>query len=542
MNDTIQILILHEGPELRQAIARLMEPLPCRVALAVSVEQGLASAREQRPDLIICPVAGPSGDGFELSRRIRRDLAQADPQVWLVAAGPVTPGILTQALEAGAESCLSWPLSEAEITSRIRAFLRHRAVKLVAAAQARRGEELSAQLTAAQDGLAQAIRVKEEFLASMSHELRTPLTAISGFAESLADGIYGPVTSDQEEALGHIAESSRHLLALINDIFDFVKIESGRIELARETIAIETLCAESLSAIKHAAQSKKQKVTLSYEGGIRFIQGDAHRLKRVLVNLLDNAAKFTPEGGAIGLEVRSDAAQSTVQFIVWDTGIGIAPENAQRLFEPFVQLDSGPSRQYGGAGMGLTLAHRLTEMHEGQLTVTSILGKGSRFTVSLPVNRRQAPSPVAPDAPVVVTPEEPARLTEAPVRKTRILLVDDSELNIQVLERFLTVKGYELIVGRNGAEGLNLARQHQPHLILMDIEMPVMDGLEAIHQLRQDETMARIPIIALTALAMPGDENRCLAAGANDYLSKPVSLKALATTIEEILARPSKTR
>jgi CheY-like chemotaxis protein/anti-sigma regulatory factor (Ser/Thr protein kinase) len=285
-------------------------------------------------------------------------------------------------------------------------------------------------------------------------------------------------------------------------------------------------------------------------------------LKQILVNLLSNAVKFTPEGGAIGLEVVGNAGQGGVQFVVWDHGIGIASEDLEHLFQPFVQLDSSITRKYPGTGLGLALVHRLVDLHGGSISVESELGKGSRFTVSLPwhasepaergeatpgtegiLNGLESPSngqisKFAPSGVVTAASNRKSADASSPAgaalqaERPLILLAEDNESSIRSVSDYLSAKSYRVTVARNGNEAIELARQEHPELILMDIQMPGMDGFEATRRIRAEAGLSTIPIIALTALAMRGDREKCLAAGANDYVSKPFSLKKLVEMIE----------
>jgi signal transduction histidine kinase len=232
--------------------------------------------------------------------------------------------------------------------------------------------------------LARANRLKDEFLASMSHELRTPLNAILGLSEALQEGIYGDLSERQNYTLKHIESSGRHLLALINDILDISKIEAGQVQLEMELVWVESLCQASLQFVRQSAHKKQILVNFSVDPTLTTIQADGRRLKQILINLLSNAVKFTPEKGVIGLEVMGDTDNQMVHFTVWDTGIGIAPEDIDRLFQPFVQLDARLARHYTGTGLGLALVQRMVSMHEGHIQVESEVGKGSHFTVSLP--------------------------------------------------------------------------------------------------------------------------------------------------------------
>jgi PAS domain S-box-containing protein len=250
----------------------------------------------------------------------------------------------------------------------------------------RRVEVRTAELHQANAALTQALKVKNDFLAVMSHELRTPLTAVLGLAETLQLDIAGSLTEKQRQWLQAIQSSGQHLLDLITDALEFVSVDAGRLQLVIGPVAVDELCETSLQQIQTAAQKKELRVTVNHDASVKMVWGDSRRLTKVLITLLDNAVKFTPAGGTIGLEVRRDAARQETQFSVWDTGIGITPADQGRLFEPFVQVDSRPERQYEGTGMGLALVKRLAKVHGGRVTVESegVPGKGSRFTVYLP--------------------------------------------------------------------------------------------------------------------------------------------------------------
>jgi CheY-like chemotaxis protein len=248
---------------------------------------------------------------------------------------------------------------------------------------------------------------------------------------------------------------------------------------------------------------------------------------------LSNAVKFTPEGGKIGLEVECNPELLNVRFTVWDTGIGIAEDDLTKLFRPFTQLDSSLSRQQSGTGLGLTLVQRMVELHGGSVSLESAPGKGSRFSVSLPWESGNYP--VQGGSMV----EESENIIQHTPNTSRplILLVDDNEINLMVYSDYLLSRGYRLELAYNGEGGVRLAQECKPDLIIMDIQMPGMDGLEAIRQIR-NAGLTRVKstvILALTALAMPGDRQRCLDAGADEYISKPVSLKKLASVIQELL-------
>ena len=395
-----------------------------------------------------------------------------------------------------------------------------------AADMEKRVAERTAELRVANAELARAARAKDEFLANMSHELRTPLKNVLVRVEMLLAGMQGSLNEKQTRSMNIIDESGRHLLALINDILDVAKIETDKVALNIESVSVETICQASIQLTKQMAQQKHIQVTTEIVPVT--IEADGRRLKQILVNLLTNAIKFTYEGGRVGLEVLTNAAEGQIHFVVWDTGIGIAQEDLPRLFEPFTQLDSGLARKYEGTGLGLGLVRRLTEMHQGRVTVKSELGQGSVFTISLPwqPDEQTAVSPRLTNTPIQF-PIEPS--SEKPIT---ILVAEDNETLMRDLLEFLPLMGYQVIAARDGREVVSRAQSAKPALILMDIQMPGMDGLEAIRQIRAEADSEAMPIIALTALAMPGDWERCLAAGANAYLSKPYGLQALSDAIK----------
>jgi CheY-like chemotaxis protein len=402
--------------------------------------------------------------------------------------------------------------------------------------------------------------------------------------------------------------------------------------------------------IRQQALNKNLQVSFQIDPVIKTIQTDPRRFKQMLVNLLGNAVKFTPSGGQVGLDVRADYAAGTVRLTVWDTGIGVKPEDAQRLFQPFSQVDSGLTRQYGGTGLGLSLVYRMAELHGGGVSLDSIPGQGSRFTISLPwtgESDRPGTSPLKPlrapdihralviedspplaeklvrylqdlgaqttqtpegeegfrlalelrpdvilldtrladlpswetlaclkkdphvlNIPVIIISEvdelargqdlgaadyiikpvtrqrlheslvkvlgaqEPAAAAALPSRRPLILIAEDNLANQTTYADYLAAKGYRVVAASTGQETIARVREAMPDLILLDVQLPEIDGLEIARRLRNDPQYSAIPIVAITALAMPGDRQRCLAAGMNDYLTKPVSLKHLAQTIE----------
>ena len=398
-------------------------------------------------------------------------------------------------------------------------------------------QQTQLQLQQTNTELARATRLKDEFLANMSHELRTPLNAILGMTEGLTERVFGNVNDRQIKALETIDRSGSHLLELINDILDVAKIESGHIELDCTPTTVNLLCKSSLTFIKQQAYQKRITLATKLPDNLPDLLVDERRIRQVSINLLNNAVKFTPEGGCITFAVER-ARPGFLRIAITDTGIGIAAADINKLFQPFIQIDSALNRQYQGTGLGLALVKRIVELHGGRVGLTSEVGIGSCFTIELPcADTCEAPSIALPPATLFDANSGVDRDPAATL--PLILLAEDNMANISTISDYLEAKGYRLVVANNGQEAIDLAYSAHPDLILMDIQMPGMDGIAAMQEIRRDPQFVELPIVALTALAMTGDREKCLAAGANDYISKPIKLKQLAQTIQQMLAPSS---
>lgn len=378
--------------------------------------------------------------------------------------------------------------------------------------------------------LARVNRLKDEFLANMSHELRTPLNAILGMSEALSEQVYGGLNADQVGALKVIYESGSHLLELINDVLDLSKVEAGRMEIQFTDVEPADACQTAYRFMKEVAGRKGIALTVSVPGDLPPIHADLRRMKQILVNLLSNAVKFTPEGGSVGVEARHCPLTNTVDFIISDTGIGIPEEQIPLMFERFVQVDAGLNRRSEGTGLGLALVWKLTELHGGNITVESRPGDGTRISVKIPVSQGAGSA------------TDGAESAEAPFSEEfqagdcDILLAEDTENSIATFQGYLTARGFRVRVAQDGLQAIESCHVARPKLILMDIQMPLLDGLETIRRLRASAELREIPILALSGLVMPGDRERCLAAGADDYLAKPVNLKQLVERMRALLS------
>ena len=405
------------------------------------------------------------------------------------------------------------------------------------------------QMQVANDELALATKMKDEFLANMSHELRTPLNAILGMNEGLSEGMYGPITEQQKESFEVIRQSGSHLLDLINEVLDLAKIESGSAELELAAVDVGRLCETSIQLVTQQADKKNIQVSLSVPPKLPEIQADEKRLRQVFVNLLSNAVKFTPAGGTVSIAVsqisNTTSDVQTLRVAVSDTGIGIDAQHAETIFQPFVQIDSSLSRNYVGTGLGLSLVKRFVELHSGSVSVKSELGSGTCFTIDLPYRK------LSPQAPQVSDSSSTQRLfsmksdskqpkPNANVRFATILLAEDNENVALATTRYLEMSGFRVLEACDGEAAVQVAIEHHPDLILMDIQMPRVDGLQAITRIRNTPKLEQVPIIALTGLAMPSDASRCLECGANRYVVKPYCISELVQAIHELLPSDDK--
>ncbi len=384
----------------------------------------------------------------------------------------------------------------------------------------------------------EANRAKSEFLANMSHEIRTPLGAILGFSELLAEPGLGDL--DRKNYLDTIQRNGQLLTAIINDILDLAKVEAGRLQIELCEVSIIEILSEVVSALEPKAKLKNVKLLLELSPELpELIFTDPLRLKQILLNIVGNALKFTEKGKvsiAVSMEgVKGDAkTKNEILFAITDTGIGIKPEQASLLFQSFSQADSSITRKFGGTGLGLVLSQRLARALGGNLRlVESKFGAGSTFEISISTE-------VATNQKKVTGKNEEQLLDPIRLDKVHILVVEDSKDNQFLLTRILASTGAKVSVADNGEVGIQLALDQQPDVILMDVQMPVLSGIDATIRLR---TMGfRKAIVALTAHALKGDREHCLDAGCSAYLTKPVHRSELISTIRHVLSVQHKGR
>jgi signal transduction histidine kinase/HPt (histidine-containing phosphotransfer) domain-containing protein/ActR/RegA family two-component response regulator len=384
-----------------------------------------------------------------------------------------------------------------------------------------------------------ANRAKSEFLANMSHEIRTPLNAILGFTGVLRVDLEGFASPEAREHLDIVQASGRHLLALINDILDLSKIEAGQLKLERVDCSPAELLAEVLSLLRVRSAEKGLTLSSRWPHGVpETIHSDPARLRQLLMNLVGNAIKFTEQGG---VEVVMDLEQAGLQWWlamrVTDTGPGIPADKLEAIFDPFVQADCSVTRKYGGTGLGLAICRRIVEALGGSLIVCSEPGLGSTFRAAIPLGTLHGVAVHEAPPADAVAPRARPLAAHVKLPPARILLVEDGESNRKLIRILLTRAGAEVTCAENGQIGCDLALAQPFDVILMDMQMPVLDGYQATIRLRQ--AGLSVPIVALTAHAMSGDDARCREAGCSGYLSKPVQPDLLLNSVAELLRSPA---
>ncbi len=386
-----------------------------------------------------------------------------------------------------------------------------------------RHKETERTLKQARDAALEAARLRSEFLANMSHEIRTPLHGLMGMLELLAQGELAPEQRDFAETA---YRSARHLMTLLSDILDLSRIEAGGLRLETAPVDLHQLLDDAVALMRAPAGEKGLELVLWRAPDLpRWIESDAARLRQILFNLLSNAVKFT-ERGRVAL--RAEVQGGWLCLAVEDSGIGIRPEDQERIFQAFVQGDGSSTRRHGGTGLGLAICRRLAEAMDGRLELHSTPGEGSTFTLTLPLKRADIPYGDGSDSGAGTDPGRAPPPREGEGEKKRLLVVEDNAVNRKLAMHMLARLGYAVDLAADGEEGVEKAMERRYDAIVMDCQMPIMDGFEATRRIRASQgPNLETPIIALTANTLPEDREACLAV-MDDYLGKPLRLNELA--------------
>ena len=427
-------------------------------------------------------------------------------------------------------------------------------------------EAARAELEAKSRQIEEVDRLKNAFIANMSHEIRTPLNSVLALTQLLREGVAGPLTVDQRKYLQVIERNGHGLLHLINDVLDLSRIEAGHLEMDTEDLDLAPHVELVVEALAPLAAGKNLDLIVNLPPELPAARGDPDRFRQILTNLIGNAIKFTESGGQV--MIGAEAHPETIVVVVTDTGVGIPDRHRDKIFQEFYQVDQTLVRRQGGTGLGLAIARRLARLMGGDITVESVVSRGSRFSISLPRasgarTRGEGPGPKASEVSPATLPGAPqARPSVAPAASpagaaapsaspvspdvspeavglpATVLVVEDNEDNLFTLRQILARRRLELVTATNGRQAIERCRQQPPpDLVIMDVQMPGMTGLQATGAIRALPGGADIPIVALTAQAMKGDRERILAAGCDDYLAKPVQPNELISVVDRLLRR-----
>ena len=504
----IRVLYVEDEQDIAEEMYDLLSYTFDTIYVAKNGHEGLSTFSEHKPDIILTDIRMPIMNGIEMATKIKT----ISPQTPIIVTSAFSDSeYLKQAIDLGVSDYIFKPIDFNKVTISFEKIITnlYREYEL---------EIYHKELVISRQKAVEANAAKSMFLSSMSHEIRTPLNAIMGFVQILSNEV------TDEKLLSYvniINANSESLLSIINDILDVNKIESGKFEVLKEYFEIHKTIKDVVALFNAIAEEKSIRLELNLDSKTPLVcKTDALRLKQILSNLLSNAIKFTPMGGTVTLNV--EMQNSKILFSVKDSGIGISKEYQKIIFEPFTQEDGSTTKKYGGTGLGLSISHKLAEFLGSELKVKSELGEGSEFSFSLDVECLDE------DETLAFTKDED--IIEVDFKNRHILLVEDNKSNQMFMEIILESIGCTLDIANHGEEAVSMFKQKSYDLILMDENMPVLNGMEAtkrILTIESEKSLAHTPIVALTANAIKGDRERFLNAGMDEYLTKPLDKEVL---------------